>query len=171
MQADKHCSFQFMASKAVMVISTQTFRRGMIMQEHEWGVLMVWDEWVTQHLSCSIIQNSITRSHLNECQGGWEMTGSTCVLTWRGGPDGDEQLALCTRVYSEGYQISLCTFFLCELSSLPSGAHPKFHVVTEFISNHGNSGLCSFLSTRLGCDFVLYYTLTWVRGASLLGRC
>ena len=159
-----------MTSKAVMVISTQTFRRGKSMQEHEWGVLMVWDEWVTQHLSCCIIQYSITRSHLNECQGGWEM-GSDRVLRWRGGPGGDEQLTLCTRVYSEGYQTSLRTFFLCELYYLPSGTHPKFHEVTELISNHGNSGLCSFLSTRLGCDFVLYYTLTWVRGASLLGRC
>lgn len=160
-----------MASKAVMVISTQTFRRGndnagaWVKGPNGLGWMGYPAPLMFHH------QNSITQSHLNECQGGWEMTGSSCVLTWRGGPDGDEQLALWTRVYSEGYQISLRTFFLCELSYLPSGAHPKFHVVTEFISNHGNSGLCSFLSARLGCDFVLYYTLTWVRGASLLGRC
>ena len=154
-QADRCCRFQLLASRLWWSFPSRP-EMGKSMRELEGEVLMVWDKWGAQHLSCSA---SRAQSHgLDKCQEDGEM-GTSRVIRSRGGSVVSRWLSV--RVDSDGSWTSLHTSFSWELNYLPCGAHPRFHLVTEFISNCRNSGLCSFLSNRLGCDFLLYYTLTW----------
>lgn len=83
---------------------------------------MVWAERETQQFSRSFAQNSITLSHIAAREAGkWVLA----VDSNKKNMDFDDQLAHCSKVYSDGYQTSFCTL-LCQLYYFLNGHTSNF---------------------------------------------